>query len=181
MKCGTRSSRAAAEQPEVQDSERGPFQFDLLSDYPPMARDYNCPHVKDCLNVACRKGWDGFTCCGCKDANRLSIVTLSEEKVARVSLVDFLDRIWICPKVKGYTEGNFYRKIIDDVRLYYGNESIETRLISIQVTILKTVVSDNCQDVEGLLDQARTLERQMGGSTDLYKIFLSVCGMAFKQ
>jgi hypothetical protein len=34
------------------------------------ARQPNCAHYKTCLTYAIDKGWDGFSCIGCRDYRR---------------------------------------------------------------------------------------------------------------
>ena len=45
--------------------EEGGDEGDLENPIPPPARNHDCPHYSECLNIVAALNWDSFTCTGC--------------------------------------------------------------------------------------------------------------------
>lgn len=163
--------------------EKGPFRIDGLTDFPPVVRAFECPYYDDCLWIA--DEWESFTCSGCfllKDQRRLVVSMSDDETLERkVPLRSFINRIKQDPIARGFSEKNFKDKIYEDTRVYYGEPSPELLFVQVQLRILEIIVDERGDDISPLLVESARLQSVLGTPSDLYSIYLGLCGKSWNK
>lgn len=163
-------------------AEVGPFEVSTkLSSL--VIRAEHCPHFsagRNCLRIASLKNWENFTCSGCKFLNSTDCFSVDAEIDAdiddRVPIKVFLARIYNNSEKRGYSPGNFQRKIATEIATYYGRESNEFLYIRLQLAILNAIIEQNT-NIDELAERSFQISEKLGKNVpQLHKLYVRICG-----